>query len=123
MQTFPKSSRLLKKSEFQRAYHKGIKLSGIHLLIYSLPTSYSSSRLGISVPKKFGKSHDRNYFKRLIREFFRRFPKKDITYDLHVIPRNEIIKMNPDGLFADFLNLMNQLDLKKTKTEDLVLKN
>lgn len=99
MQTFPKSSRLLKKSDFQRVYHKGIKLFGDHILVYASPTNNLSSRLGISVPKRYGKAHDRNFFKRVVRESFRTFSFPSLKYDLHVLP-SSLIKNTPSQLLT-----------------------
>ena len=58
----------------------------------------SPTRLGITVTKRYGKAHDRNHFKRLVRESFReyydeippgtqinalpRLPRKPITKEL-----------------------------------------
>ncbi len=108
MQTFPKSSRLLKKSDFQRVYHKGIKLFGDHILVYASFTTSSESRLGISVPKRYGKAHDRNYFKRVIRESFRTYSFQTLKYDLHILP-SSIIKINTSNLVKEFTQLLEKL--------------
>lgn len=68
---FPKSSRLRKKYQFQRLNHKSKRLVGKWIQVESLPNHLGITRLGITVTKRFGKSHDRNRFKRIVREAFR----------------------------------------------------
>jgi ribonuclease P protein component len=106
---FPKSSRLLKKSEFQRVYHKGTKLFGNHILIYANPSCSTPNRLGISVPKKFGKSHDRNFFKRVIRELFRTSDFKGKSFDFHVLPKAPIQTTNFHLLKEEYISLLEKL--------------
>jgi ribonuclease P protein component len=107
--TFPKASRLLKKSDFQRVYHKGTKLFGSLILVYANSTDLPTARLGISVPKRFGKSHDRNFFKRQIRETFRLLIPNIKPYDLHVIPLKMIEKEAKDTLKEEFAKLLTKL--------------
>lgn len=77
MSRFPKSSRILRRNEFERILRQGKRRSGKWLTIEyrALPHLPAGSvKLGITVTKKYGKAHDRNRFKRLVRESFRALP-------------------------------------------------
>ncbi len=70
--SFPKSARLLKQKHFRDVSKFGKQQAGKFLLIHCLKNaSFSSSKLGITVSRKFGKAPSRNHFKRLVREAFR----------------------------------------------------
>lgn len=68
--SFPKSARLTQRREFERLGRQGSRLVGRKLMVEALP-HMSSLRLGVTVTKKYGKAHDRNRFKRCVREAFR----------------------------------------------------
>ncbi len=67
-----KASRLVKRRDFGKVSRSGFRRSGKWVLVEILPKSHAKqARLGITVTKKFGKAHDRNRFKRLVRESYR----------------------------------------------------
>ena len=68
---FPKSLRLLKRGDFSRVHKAGKKLVGKKIIIHYRLGPSPSPKLGLTVSRKFGKSHLRNRFKRLVREAFR----------------------------------------------------
>ncbi len=82
-QSFPKTYRILKRSEFTRVYARGRRLIGHYLVVHALPNSLGHPRLGLTVTKKSGKAVVRNRWKRLVREAFRRnrifLPSMDIV--------------------------------------------
>lgn len=57
--------------DFRRVNAQGAKKYGAHLVITISPNGKGATRVGVTVTKKFGKAHDRNRFKRLVREAFR----------------------------------------------------
>jgi ribonuclease P protein component len=69
---FPKTARLLKRSEFLRISNTGAKFHSANFVVISSANSERESRLGITVSGKVGNSVIRNRIKRRVREFFRR---------------------------------------------------
>jgi ribonuclease P protein component len=68
--SFPKAARLRRRRDYQRltACHRKV---GELIVVDFRISRESPRRLGITVTKKFGKSHVRNRFKRIVREAFR----------------------------------------------------
>jgi len=86
---FPKAARLRKRGQFQKIAREGRRLTGRVVTIqYMQKEATLQAQLGITVSKKYGKAHDRNRFKRIVREAFR-----ECIYDLpqgiqiHILPR------------------------------------
>lgn len=88
LQDFPRFRRLRKKRDFVSLQRTSTRFTGAFLQIDYNASSLSSTRLGITVSKRYGKAHDRNRFKRLVREAFR---KKRLVFssafDLNVLPK------------------------------------
>jgi ribonuclease P protein component len=68
---FEKKFRLLSANDFSYLKVDSASFKKPSLICYYKKNSFNCTRIGLSVPKKIGKSHDRNRLKRLIREFFR----------------------------------------------------
>lgn len=83
--------------EFRRAYNKGLRKGGRYMVVNVLRSSRENSRLGLSVSRKFGNSVQRNRFKRLVRESFRKI-RGDLkgNFDIFVTARfSERAAANP----------------------------
>jgi ribonuclease P protein component len=71
-QRFPKLLHLLKQAEFDRVFASRSYAADDHLIVHGCANGLPISRLGLSVSKKSGNAVARNYWKRSIREAFRR---------------------------------------------------
>ena len=85
---FGKRDRVLNVGEYRRVYSAGFHASTPRFGCYVLPSKRSRSRLGLSVSRKYGKSHNRNRIKRQLREAFRRLrPTFPRPLDVIMVPR------------------------------------
>jgi ribonuclease P protein component len=84
MLDFPKSARLLSRKDFTSIRNSNRKIG--RYLCLDVRVS-NAVRLGITTSAKFGDSHERNRFRRIVRESFRRLKNDLPTIDLHIIPR------------------------------------
>lgn len=85
---FPPGLRLHETPEYQRVYGRKRSVSDALLIVYACESDRPHPRLGLSVGRKFGKAHERNRFKRRMREAFRRLrPDLAPGVDFVVVPR------------------------------------
>lgn len=106
LKTFPKSARVRKRSQYQKIFRQGRRVKGQWIAVHYCLSSGSRSRLGITVSKKHGKSHDRNRFKRIVREAFRELQHQMTQpIELNISPRQS----SPELCKAIVLNEMQKL--------------
>ncbi len=103
--TFPKSARLLKRSDFLKTSRQGSRFFGAVLTLDYRFGHSLSPRLGISVSRRYGNSVKRNRFKRCLREAFRAFQ--------HHMPENVEINVSPKGFSPDITPEVCLCDLKR----------
>ncbi len=79
-----KNERLGKKSDLNKIFAKGSvsKCHGAKILFLRNPLSYS--RFAITIVRKFGNAVERNYTKRIFRDFFRTH-KQEITESCDIV--------------------------------------
>lgn len=82
---FEKHFRLLSARDFEELKVGSHSYKKPSLIVYFKKNSFNQSRIGLSVPKKIGKAHDRNRLKRLLREFFRQSPYKFLGFDILLV--------------------------------------
>lgn len=97
--SLPKSARLRVRREFERVGRQGAKIMGRKLVIEALSVADDRLKLGITVTKKFGKAHDRNRFKRCVREAFR--------LSMGVLPKGLLLNVRPR--YKDFYPKTRQI--------------
>jgi ribonuclease P protein component len=107
MYRFPKRARLRKRYQFQRLNHSSKRSLGEWVIVESFPNQAGITRLGITVTKRFGKAHERNRFKRLVRESFRRCQSRlPVGLDLIVKPLSQAKEASSTQIQADVLQLL-----------------
>lgn len=85
---FPKSRRLLKSGEFERAFKRRRSHSDGMLVVYGCENELPVARLGLVVSRKVGDAVTRNRWKRCLREAFRLAQDElPAGIDLVVLPR------------------------------------
>jgi ribonuclease P protein component len=87
-----KQERLLEREDYLNTQSEGQRRSTRHLILYARPNGRDYARLGITASRKVGQATTRNWWKRRIREIFRR-NKREFPggYDFVVI-----VKSSPD---------------------------
>lgn len=86
-QCYPKSKRLRARHQYRRLAYSGNRSIGKLIAFDFKQNHLSHPRLGITVTKRFGKAHERNRFKRLVREAYRIFfASSSVNVDFNVKP-------------------------------------
>jgi len=94
--SFPKSARLLKRSEFLAVQASSHRVAVPGIVFCVLPNGMGHVRIGFTVSRKFGKAVERNRIRRRLREAVRRFMPQlqNLALDIVVLPRQGIDSMS-----------------------------
>ena len=107
---FPKSARLLTRSQYQFLHRHSSRLFGLHISIDYRQGRSISPKLGITVSRKFGKAHDRNRFKRVVREAFRElYPSLPEDLELNISPRNNKAQLSKHTILIELKSLLGKI--------------
>lgn len=108
--SFSKKERLKRKREIDAVLESGQKLANQYLVMIYRPNELDVSRLVVIVGRRFGKAHDRNRFKRYVREYFRLHKaswKRRI--DMVVLPRKRLSEEFEKIRYRDVKTLLDDL--------------
>lgn len=117
--SFPKSRRLLTKTDFDRIFGLGLKVVSSRLVVIAAPTAVESAeenRLGLVVSKKVGNAIVRNRVKRLLREAFRTMDEananQEASLDMVVIARPASAEAGLNEIKSDLRQAIEKLRKK-----------
>lgn len=103
---FSRFQRLLNRRDFRAVYQEGKRFVGKRVIFFYLSDMSSLPRLGITITKKWGKSHDRNRFKRVAREAFRKiYPTLPKGLVINVHPKEGYQDLAPDEIETELMSL------------------
>lgn len=110
--TFPKSCRFRKRSDFQALKSNSQRFVGRHLCIDYRQSKGGSSKLGITASGRYGNACERNRFKRLVREAFRKMAPEFSPVEIHVIPRQLAKTARLEEIEAELKAWQNSIQIK-----------
>ena len=81
---------------------------GNSLIIFHVTDPKSPPKLGITITKKWGKAHDRNRFKRVVREAFRKlYPTLPKGLVLNIHPKDGYRDLTPEEIETELKQLIS----------------
>ena len=106
---FPRTHRLRKRSEFERAYAEGTKQVAPRLVLFTRPNGLSHPRVGFTATRRLGNAVVRNRARRLLREAVRsRWEGFAAGYDYVVVARPGVLESRPAELLSVLLTLSSR---------------
>jgi ribonuclease P protein component len=108
---YPKEARLLERSRFLSLMKKGRQFLGSQIRVeYRRLSANLSPKLGITCSRRYGKAHDRNRFKRVVREAFRHLrPSLPSDVELHVSPHKNPHALTTLAILNDLKGLLEKI--------------
>jgi ribonuclease P protein component len=106
-EAFPRRARLTTPADYARA-KKGLRRSSSHLSLWAARTG--DTRLGLTISRKVAKSHDRQLWKRRVRDIFRRRRATFLPgYDHVIVARNGAAALSFDELVQEIGELLSKV--------------
>ena len=115
------ASRLRKHADYQRAYAAAKKRRSASMTWFLAPqTEDLAPRVGLTVGKVLGKSHDRNRIKRRLREVLRRhIDRLPPGCDLILHPQRSVLTMEFTKLDAEILRILEQANAERARANSI----
>jgi ribonuclease P protein component len=107
-ETFRAEDRIRKRSEYQRVYDRGRKVTSRSFTLFLLENDLRRPRLGITVTRRVGPAVRRNRAKRLVREWFRKAKANLPGVDLLVHARMGLDRMTLSALSRELDDRVRQ---------------
>ena len=106
---FPKQARIKRQRDFDRAFRSGHVVADGVLVIHGTRNSSQRTRMGISISRRVGNAVARNYWKRIIREAFRKHQQRlAVGLDLVIRPKKGA-SPDPHAVHAAIPELVRRL--------------
>jgi ribonuclease P protein component len=111
---FPKTARLLSRSEFQYVFNQPYKNSDYLLVVFTRHNNRSTARLGLAISRKCARrAVDRNRIKRVLRETFRFSLEALPCLDFVVLCRAVAKNASNSALGDSLLALLEKISQRK----------
>jgi ribonuclease P protein component len=108
--TFPRESRLVRKSEFDAVYRAGKRRSSSHYTVFFRANELPQSRFGFSIKKALGGAVVRNRIRRRLREMVRCHRLEIPTgWDIVIHPKSSVARAEFAALRADLLRMLKNV--------------
>ncbi|MDP1879989.1 MAG: ribonuclease P protein component [Parachlamydiaceae bacterium] len=108
--------RLLTRQQYRNLQRNSSKFVGKWIIVEVKFNNNPTSRLGIIASRRYGPSHQRNRFKRIVREAFRLSQPFQKNIDIIVKPRSEAVKAKMNMIQAELNLFVNEFYKKGTQT-------
>jgi ribonuclease P protein component len=114
-----KAERLRERAEFLKTRRSGSRASSRHFVSYALPNDRPHARLGITASTKVGPATIRNWWKRRVREIFRR-NKQEIRpgFDFVIIVKAGADQAPTDQLRDELIDLFERVAERADPVDD-----
>jgi ribonuclease P protein component len=102
---------VLRRSHFSYLMRQGRHFSGSEIRVeYRRQSKTLSPKLGITVSRRYGKAHERNRFKRVVREAFRElYPTLPKDLELHISPKKPRTDLTMMAILLDLKGFLEKI--------------